>query len=448
MKQPIPHTCILIRKVLKSGNTHAHKYCDEMLKRIPLAKIPNLLVLTITVTFITSHHNVQKFCEKSTILNMVNTFFLTKSVYADHNTQLQHSKYIVMHEVQKGQDHDKVSHSTQKEIHTHTIKSDVIGIKNNIGAVHDVKRDITDNNATQADKKNPLLVKQSSPYLSLNMQDAVQQGIESSMILPPPHTPSTRTIFGTRNTAKNDIAMALQEEKLRKLKQSHGNVVKKKVPHVLQEHSLSYKKVWNKASRNKVVDMATVGKNVGDYLFTNGYKSYTIENFRNKVIILYFWASWSMESVEMLKALDKLNDVMKRKKFANDIVILPISIDFREHSYVKRVYKKYGLRYIAVLFDEKKIANELFHINMPPTTFIIDTDCIVRYRIEGSVALDSEDIYDALIEIKNGQNGDFIEKMKKAIKRNNDLFTGSMHFDSHHSAAESDLYNSDAMILK
>lgn len=171
------------------------------------------------------------------------------------------------------------------------------------------------------------------------------------------------------------------------------------------------------------------GYDVGSYTFTDsdGVK-YQIENFRGKWIILYFWASWSMDSVDGLISLDKLATHLRRAKIT-DMVVLPVSLDFREHSYVKNLYAKNGLGQFFALFDDMKTATALFRLNMPPTAFIIDNDGVIRERIDGQFMWDRDDVYGALTAMKAGQEISGIG-VSKGRGFDEDVLVDGTHFDA------------------
>ena len=96
-------------------------------------------------------------------------------------------------------------------------------------------------------------------------------------------------------------------------------------------------------------------------------KTVKLEDFKGKVVILDFWATWCgpcrMEIpgfIQLQKQYDK-----------QGLAVIGVSLDEAEPQAVKAFMKKLGMNY-SVVMGESQIAREYGGIEAIPTTFVID----------------------------------------------------------------------------
>ena len=56
---------------------------------------------------------------------------------------------------------------------------------------------------------------------------------------------------------------------------------------------------------------------------------HSLKNFRDKHLIIYFWASWCMECIDELKMLNDMK-VELEEGDVSDIEIIPVSVDYKK----------------------------------------------------------------------------------------------------------------------
>lgn len=98
-------------------------------------------------------------------------------------------------------------------------------------------------------------------------------------------------------------------------------------------------------------------------------KEVAIEDYRGKVVLLNFWASWCPPCVREIPDLVKLHKNYQDKEF----VILGVVVENPEarEKVVKKMVKDFSMSY-PVLWASKEIIARFGPINAIPRTFILD----------------------------------------------------------------------------
>lgn len=107
--------------------------------------------------------------------------------------------------------------------------------------------------------------------------------------------------------------------------------------------------------------------------------SYSLNNFKGKVVLLRFWAT-RCESckVEMPKL-----ESSYRRLFSSGLMVLAVNVEDPPEKAAEFV-KEIRLTY-PILMDEKKDVTKLYQVYGVPTTFVIDRNGIIRERIFGDL---------------------------------------------------------------
>jgi thiol-disulfide isomerase/thioredoxin len=109
-------------------------------------------------------------------------------------------------------------------------------------------------------------------------------------------------------------------------------------------------------------------------------KSVSFEQFKGKVVVIDFWATWCGPCRVEIPGYIEL-----QKKYGKDgLVIIGISIDEKGPAVVKQFSEKMGINYQMLMADDKIVA-AFGGIEAIPTTFIIDRAGKIQDRKEGAM---------------------------------------------------------------
>ncbi len=97
-------------------------------------------------------------------------------------------------------------------------------------------------------------------------------------------------------------------------------------------------------------------------------KQLKLSDYKGKIVILDFWATWCGPCRRGIPDLIEL-----QKQYKNDLVVIGISIDSQTKNDVVPFVKEYKINY-PVVYGNEAVVKSYGNINSIPTTFIIDRE--------------------------------------------------------------------------
>jgi peroxiredoxin len=126
---------------------------------------------------------------------------------------------------------------------------------------------------------------------------------------------------------------------------------------------------------NRGAHPAQIGKKAPDFTVSDGTSSIHLANYRGKIVLLNFWATWCAPCVQETPALIELHHDRP------DLEILAVSIDEDADAYTNYL-QRHHIDF-ATVRDPQQTAAKLYHTDGWPETYIIDRDGVVRRKVVG-----------------------------------------------------------------
>jgi thiol-disulfide isomerase/thioredoxin len=118
-------------------------------------------------------------------------------------------------------------------------------------------------------------------------------------------------------------------------------------------------------------ELASAPKPLPEIGFTDADdKPLSLADYKGKIVLLNFWATWCAPCVKEMPSLDKLQAEMGKDKF----VVVPLSLDGPSRPKVAPFYKDKNLDNLGIYFDKGKKVQQALDISVLPTSILIDRD--------------------------------------------------------------------------
>ncbi len=134
-------------------------------------------------------------------------------------------------------------------------------------------------------------------------------------------------------------------------------------------------------------------KKVTDIVFRNSENlSVSLADFKDKLVIINFWATWCAPCREEMPSLDMLQS----NKKINNLVILPINVGKENLDKAKKFFEELKIKNLKIYYESSiKLANNFSLIGLP-TTILINKNGEEFARILGSIDFEDDDFIEWL----------------------------------------------------
>jgi thiol-disulfide isomerase/thioredoxin len=122
-------------------------------------------------------------------------------------------------------------------------------------------------------------------------------------------------------------------------------------------------------------------------------------DFKGKVILLNFWASWCPPCIQEMPELEHLKQQMADQPFE------VIAINVGEKRYKVRKFLKLIKFDLPVLLDTKKDLFNDWDLKSLPTSFLIDANGHIRYKVRGNPGWENENTLATIQQLISEQTG-------------------------------------------
>ena len=136
-----------------------------------------------------------------------------------------------------------------------------------------------------------------------------------------------------------------------------------------------------------------VGAVAPDFTVQDSDRKVTLSDFRGKVVVLNFWATYCPPCIEETPSLVQLQQRLKDK----GVTVVGVSWDVDEQAYYKFL-KEHNIDYLTVRDADQK-SSGLYGTIKIPETYIIDRNGIVRRKFISAVDWNQPEILDFLSKL-------------------------------------------------
>ena len=116
-------------------------------------------------------------------------------------------------------------------------------------------------------------------------------------------------------------------------------------------------------------------------------KNVNLDDFKGKLIILNFWATWCAPCKEEMPSLDELQSNTK----LNNLKIFPINIGQEDRSKSESFFKELNIKNLDIYIDAPITLAKKFSLRGVPTTIILNKKGKEFARIMGSIDFNDEE---------------------------------------------------------
>ena len=114
-------------------------------------------------------------------------------------------------------------------------------------------------------------------------------------------------------------------------------------------------------------------------------KTRSLSDYRGKVVLVNFWASWCPPCIHEMPELQKLKSHFADRPFE------VLTINVGEKKYKVRKFSKVIKLDLPVLLDTSSKTFKEWRVKTLPTSFLIDSDGEIRYTVRGNPGWNNED---------------------------------------------------------
>jgi peroxiredoxin len=119
------------------------------------------------------------------------------------------------------------------------------------------------------------------------------------------------------------------------------------------------------------------GRAAPDFTVTDGNRTVHLADYRGKIVVLNFWASWCIYCAAEWPSLEQLQQQIP------DLVVLAVAFDSTPDDYRQYVTDNH-LHNMTVVLDPTGKSNTAFGTTRPPESYIIDQHGIIRRKFIGA----------------------------------------------------------------
>ncbi len=116
-------------------------------------------------------------------------------------------------------------------------------------------------------------------------------------------------------------------------------------------------------------------------------KQLSFDDFKGRVLLVNFWATWCAPCVREMPALDRLQAALADE----GLTVVTVSNDRGGEPIIRRFYEEHGLQNLGIYSDPRNKLAAAFGVRGLPSTFFVDADGRLLGLVEGPAEWDEAD---------------------------------------------------------
>jgi thiol-disulfide isomerase/thioredoxin len=116
------------------------------------------------------------------------------------------------------------------------------------------------------------------------------------------------------------------------------------------------------------------------------HRVHRLADYRGKVVLVNFWASWCIPCVTEMPGMQRLADTLTDRPFE----ILAVNVSDTENR-IREFLRRMNLR-LTILVDHNGDTFKAWQGKVLPASFLLDHSGRIRYRVIGPLEWDSEEV--------------------------------------------------------
>lgn len=113
-----------------------------------------------------------------------------------------------------------------------------------------------------------------------------------------------------------------------------------------------------------------------------------LSDFRNKLVVINFWATWCLPCREEMPSLDKLQN----NSNLNDLKVIPINIGREKLSKSTKFFEEYEIKNLEIYYDSSLTLPKKLLLRGIPTTLLINKNGEEFARVMGSINFEDKNL--------------------------------------------------------